>query len=833
LSVASLRDRFVWLQSIDTLGTEVAFDTRQIRHSTGAASANKVLQLRNVCHILRTTNMQDVRIGEAVRRREDDRFVSGRGSYIDDIVPPHAAHAVILRSSRAHARITAIDLSAAQAAEGVLLVFSGADWKETGYAPIPTKNAIRKNRNGTPFGEPIHHCLAIDRVRHVGEPVAVVIAETYRQAREASELIAIDYEDLPALTDPALSRQAGQTRIWEDIAGNTCLDFELGNRAATEAAFASAAHTVALDVVNNRVTAVAMEPRGVIASYDAASGSYTLTNSTQNIHSNRDVFARMLKIPADKLRHVAPDVGGGFGVKNCLYAEPALLLHAAGKLGRPVKWIADRSESFQADAHGRDQVSRVELALDAQGVFQALRVSTVGNLGAWCGTMGPFTPTMGTARTQGGPYRFPAMLYESTTVFTNTAQTDPYRGAGRPEASFHIERIVEYAARKLDLDPVELRARNLLPREALPYKTVMGLEIDSGDFPELLRQTLKLSDHAGFAARAAAAKARGRLRGFAVAPYLECTGGDPKEYAAVAFASDGTVELKVGSQSTGMGHETAHAQILADTLGLPIAAIRYVQGDTAATPTGGGHGGSRGMELGGNAVLRAAEAVLVKAGEIAAFLLNSRSDDLKFAEGRFTDAKTHQSATMAEVVKASFEQGRLPHGVAPGALSSSAVFERAKITIPNGCHAAEVEVDPDTGVVEVVGFWAVDDFGRIINPMLADGQVMGGIVQGLGQALLEKVVYEEGSGQLLTASLMDYCLPRADNVPPLEIAYYEGAPTKNNPLGVKGAGEAGCCGAPPAIVNAVLDALKEYRILHIDMPLTPHKVWRAIHESAR
>ncbi len=700
---------------------------------------------------------------------------------------------------------------------------------------------MRTKRDGSPFNEPKRHCLAVDAVHHVGEPVALVVAETGAEAEAALELIEVDYADLPAVAHQVAALGEGAPQLWAEAPGNLCLDFELGNRAAVEEAFARADHVVSLDIANNRVAGTPMEPRGVLAAYDEATDAYTLWNASQNIHANREIVAQqILNIPPAKVRHVAPDVGGGFGAKNCVYPEQALVLYAARQLGRPVKWVGTRSEAFLADAHGRDQVSTVSLALAKDGTFLALKVETVGNLGAWCGTMGPFTPTMGTARTQGGPYAFPALYYTARTAFTNTAQTDPYRGAGRPEATFHVERIVEHAARTLGFDRVELRRRNLIPRAALPWTTPMGLSIDSGNFAGVLERTLDLADYADFPQRAAEARARGLRRGIAVAPYLECTGGAPKEEAKVTFGADGRVTLAVGSHSTGMGHETSHAQILAGRLGLPLEAIDYRQADTSATKTGGGHGGSRGMEVGGNAVLKAADEIVGKGRAIAAHLLNSRVDDIEYAIGHdgggFRDVKTRQSLTLAEAAAAAADASRLPPGMAPGttggALDTTAVYERAAITIPNGCHAAEVEVDPETGVVQVVGFWAVDDFGAIVNPMLADGQVMGGVAQGLGQALLEEVVYDPGTGQPLTGSLMDYCLPRADNVPSMVVEYDESAPTSRNPLGVKGAGEAGCCGAPAAIVNAVLDALAEYGVAHVDMPLTPMKVWRAINGIA-
>jgi carbon-monoxide dehydrogenase large subunit len=770
----------------------------------------------------------------SVPRLEDQRFITGTGTYIEDVNLPGQAYAAFLRSSRAHARIASIDVSGARAAAGVLLVLTGKDWVTAGHGPIPTKTPVRTKLDGSPFNEPKRHCLAVDAVHHVGEAMALIVGETRAQTEEALELIEVDYEDLPAVTHQTAALGEGAPQLWPEAPGNLCIDYELGNRAAVEEAFASADHVVTLDIVNNRLTGVPMEPRGVVAAYDKASDTYTLWNASQNIHANREIIAQqILAIPAAKVRHVAPDVGGGFGAKNPVYPEPSLILYAAGQLGRPVKWVATRSESFLADAHGRDQVSTASLALAKDGAFLALKVESVGNLGAWCGTMGPFTPTQGTARTQGGPYAFPAMLYASRAAFTNTPQTDPYRGAGRPEASFHIERIVEYAARTLGLDRIDIRRRNLIRQDQLPWKTPMGLAIDSGNFPALFERALELADYAGFPRRAAEAKARGLRRGIAVAPYLECTGGAPKEEAKVTFeAGMRGVTLAVGSHSTGMGHETSLTQILAARLGLPIHAIQFQQGDSAVTKIGGGHGGSRSLEVGGNAVLKAADEIVAKARIIAAHLLNSRVEDIEHAQGSFRDLKTGQSLTIGEIAIAAADASRLPPGMPAGALDTTAVYEREAITIPNGCHAAEVEVDPETGVVAVVGFWAVDDFGRIVNPMLADGQVMGGVAQGLGQALMEEIAYDAETGQPLTGSLMDYALPRADQVPPLVVEYDESAPTTRNPLGIKGAGEAGCCGAPPAIVNAVLDALAEYGVAHLDMPLTPMKVWRAINGIA-
>ena len=766
--------------------------------------------------------------GKSQVRVEDQRFLKGQGRYIDDVNLPGQGYGAFVRSPHAHARVLSIDTSAAATMPGVLLIITGAEWATQKFGPLPCRSPSKINRDGTPFKDPARQCLVHDVARYVGEPVALVVAATAAAARSAADAVLVDYETLASVTDRGRAMAAGSAQLWPEAPQNLCLDFEQGKRADVEAAMASAKHVIRLDLENNRLTAVPMEPRGAIADFDRATGQYTLWNSSQNIHANRDLMAAMLRIPKDKLHHLAPDIGGGFGGKNSVYAEPIVLLYAAGKLAHPVKWVADRTEAFLTDTHGRDQHSNVALALDDTGKFLALHVHSIGNVGAACGTMGPFTPTGGSARTQGGPYAIPAILYSAQAVFTNTVQTDPYRGAGRPEAVFHIERVIEFAARKLGIDPVELRRRNLIQPEQMPYTSGIGLAIDCGNFPAVMDRVIAMSDRPGYAARVTASAAKGLRRGFAVTPYLECSGGAPQEEAQLKFTSDGIVLLAVGTHSTGMGHETALAQIVGDRLGIDLHRIQFRQGDTAATKIGGGHGGSRGIELGGCAALKAADMVIDKARTIAAHALNSRADDIAFGKGKLTDSKTGQSMTIDGVIAAAGDQSRLPAGMSVGALDSTAVFDREMFTVPNGAHACEVEVDPETGVIRVVDFWAVDDFGSVINPMLADGQVMGGIVQGLGQALLEEVVYDSDSGQALTTSLLEYALPRADHVPRMKIEFYEGAPTKRNPLGAKGAGEAGCCGASPVIVNAVLDALNDYGVTHIDMPLTSEKVWRAI-----
>ncbi len=768
------------------------------------------------------------RIGEAVRRVEDIRFLTGKGRYVDDVKLPNMVYAAMVRSPHAHADVKSIDASAALEIDGVLAVFTGADWKAAGYGPIPTKSAVKTFKDGSPLKEPPHHAMAIDRVRHAGEVVAVVVAETREIAREATEAVEVDYAPLPAVIGIKAALAPDAPQIWDIAPGNLCLDFELGNEEAQKKAFAAADHVVTLEMVNNRVTAVPIEPRGAVASYDKASDSYTLWNASQNIHANRDTIAEAcLKIEKSKLHHIAPDVGGGFGAKNGVYPEPILVCHASKLVGRPVKWINDRGESFLSDTHGRDQISTVSLALDKDGTFRALRTETLGELGAYCATVGPFTPTGGSARTQGGPYKFDAIFYTAKAVFTNTALLDPYRGAGRPEASYQMDRIIDYAAANLGMDPQELRRKNLVPRDMLPMKTPMGLDVDSGDFPEVYKRLIAMTDRGGYEKRVKESAAKGLKRGFGVSAYLECTGGGPKEHAVVEFKDNGKVTLAVGSHSTGMGHETSFAQVLAGHLGIGMEDVEFRQADTDATPIGGGHGGSRGMEVGGSAVLQTARAVVAKGKEIAAHLFETSADKIEFEDGSFFEPGTNHTITIRDVIDASNDPDKLPDGLQPGCLNIGTTFERGIISIPNGAHAGEVEVDPETGVVKLVSYWVVDDFGTIVNPLLADGQVMGGVAQGVGQALMEEIVYDE-NGQLLTGSLMDYAMPRADDIPTMHLAFYEGAPTAKNLLGVKGAGEAGCVGAPPVVVNAVCDALKEYGVKHIDMPLTPEKVWRAI-----
>lgn len=770
--------------------------------------------------------MEQYGVGQPIRRKEDQRFLTGAGRYVDDVSMPDMAHIYILRSPHAHAQIESIDTRAAAAAPGVLAVLTGADWVADGLGGIPTRTAA-KNSDDSPVPTPERQGLVATRARFVGDAVAAVIAESPDAAQEAAELIEIDYRPLPVVISADEALAPGAPLVWDDIPGNLCVRFEVGDAGAVNDAIADAAHVVSMFVDNQRVTAAPLETRGAIAHYDSAGDRFVLVFASQNVHANRNQLAeQVFHIPTKQLRTVAYDVGGGFGAKNPLYPEHAVVLWAARRVGRPVKWISDRGESFLSDAHGRDQQSHVTLALNALGDFLALRVESVGSVGPYLLSVGPFTCTGGSARTQGGPYRIPALHFHARAAFTNTAPTDPYRGAGRPEATYQIERIIDLAAAETGIDRVTLRRRNLLGRDELPYTTGAGSRIDCGDFEAVLDRTLALADWRGFEARSKESRSRGRRRGIGICNYLECSGGGPKEHASLSFASDGRVKLAVGSHSTGMGHETIFVQIAAARLGLSLDAIDFLQGDTDATPIGGGHGGSRGLEMGGSAVVRVADRVVEKATRIAAHLLEAASVDLEYDAGQFRVAGTDHAVAMPEVIRASFDANRRPDDI--DSLDDALDYERSGITYPNGCHIAEVEVDPETGTVQLMNYSIVDDFGTIVNPLTCAGQVMGGTAQGIGQALMEKITYEPGEGQLLSGSFMDYALPRAADMPDFRIEFFEDAPSAENPLGVKGAGEAGCCGALPAVVGAVVHALEEYGVRHVDMPLSAEKLWRQI-----
>ncbi|TQF84181.1 xanthine dehydrogenase family protein molybdopterin-binding subunit [Elioraea sp. Yellowstone] len=781
-------------------------------------------------------------IGASVRRREDLRFVSGRGTYTDDINRPGQLYAVILRSPHAHARIRGIDTAAAKAAPGVAAVFTGDEMAADGVGGLPCGWQV-KNKDGTPMAEPPHPVLAVGKVRHVGDPVAVVIAETRSRARDAAELISVDYEVLPAVPTLEAAQKPGAPLVHDGVAGNICYDWHLGDKDAVDAAFAKAHKVARLELVNNRLIPNAMEPRAAVGEFDPMSGEYTLYTTSQNPHVIRLLMgAFVLHIPEHKLRVVAPDVGGGFGSKIYHYAEEAIVTWAAGKLKRPVKWTADRAESFMSDAHGRDHVTVAEMALDRDGRFLALRVRTQANMGAYLSTFAPCVPTYLYATLLAGVYTTPAIYAEVKAVFTNSVPVDAYRGAGRPEATFLLERLVDICALEMGMDRVEIRRRNFIPASAFPYQTPVALQYDSGDYTATLDACLKAADWAGFEARRAEAKRRGKLRGIGISTYIEACGIAPSavvgslgaraglyEVANIRVNPTGSITVFTGTHSHGQGHETTFAQLIADQFGVPMSQVEIVHGDTARIPFGMGTYGSRSIAVGGSAMVKAAEKIIAKGKRIAAHLLEASADDIEFKDGKFQVAGTDRAKTLAEVSLAAYVPHNYPIEELEPGLEETAFYDPKNFTYPGGCHICEVEIDPDTGVVEVVNFTAVDDVGRVINPMIVEGQIQGGVAQGIGQALLETCVYD-ADGQLLSGSMMDYTMPRADDLPNITVGTAITLCT-HNPLGVKGCGEVGAIGSPPAVIGAVVDALKDYGVRHLDMPATPHRLWQIINAN--
>ncbi|MGO8920857.1 MAG: xanthine dehydrogenase family protein molybdopterin-binding subunit [Stellaceae bacterium] len=775
-------------------------------------------------------------IGAPVRRKEDARFLTGRGTYTDDINRPGQVHAFVLRSPHAHAEINGIDTAKAKSAPGVLAVFVGADMAVGG---LPCGWLIH-SKDGSPMAEPPHPVLAQGKVRHIGDPVAVVIAETRAQAKDASELIAVDYKPLPAVVSAEDALKPGAPQVHEQAKGNLCYDWHLGDKAAVDAAFAKAAHVTKLDIVNNRLVANAMEPRAAIGEYDRATGEYTLYTTSQNPHVIRLLMgAFVLQLPEHKLRVVAPDVGGGFGSKIYHYAEEAIVTWASSRVNRPIKWTAERGESFASDAQGRDHVTRAELALDKSGKFLALRVATIANLGGYLSTFATAVPTYLYGTLLAGTYTTPAVYVEVKAAFTNTVPVDAYRGAGRPEACYVVERIVDTAARELKIDPAELRRRNFIPKDAYPYQTPVALSYDSGDYFTTLDMALKAADYAGFETRRQEAAKRGKLRGIGMATYIEACGIAPSAVAGALGARAGlyeTAELRVhptgsitvftGTHSHGQGHETTFAQLVSDRLGVPLEMVDVVHGDTNKIPFGMGTYGSRSLPVGGSALVKAMDKVVNKGKKIAAHLLEAAEADIEFKDGTFTVAGTDKTIAFGQVAFTAYVPHNYPIEELEPGLDETAFYDPKNFTFPAGCHIAEVEIDRDTGNVAVVRFTAADDFGRIVNPMIVEGQVHGGLAQGIGQALYENAVYD-ADGQLITGSFMDYCMPRADDLPSFDVATHTTLCT-HNPLGVKGCGEAGAIGAPAAIMNAVVDALAPLGIHDLDMPATTERVWRAI-----
>lgn len=782
-------------------------------------------------------------IGAAVKRKEDARFLTGRGNYVDDIVRPRQSFLQVVRSPHAHARIRAVRTDAARAAPGVLLVLTGADLAAEKIGNVPTGWQIF-NKDGTPMVEPAHPALALDRVRHVGDQVAIVVAETRDQAREAALLVEVDYEDLPAVAGIAAAARPGAPLVWEQAKGNLCYDWHLGDKAAVDAAFARAARVAKIDLLQNRLIPNAIEPRSAIGEFDPSTEETTLVTTSQNPHLTRLLLAAFsYGIPEHKLRVLAPDVGGGFGSKIFHYPEEFLVVWAARKLGRPVKWTAQRSESFLTDAHGRDHVTHAEMALDEQGTFLALRVSTQANLGAYLSTFAPGIPTWFYATVLSGCYRTPAIYCEVKAYFTHTVPVDAYRGAGRPEAAYVLERLVDAAARETGIDRVELRRRNFIRPDQFPYQTPVALQYDSGDYAATLDVALRKSDWAGFEKRRAEAKARGKLRGIGLSTYMEACGIAPSavvgaigvraglyEAATVRVHPTGGVSIFTGTHSHGQGHETTFAQIAADYLGVPVEQVDVVHGDTDKIPFGMGTYGSRSLSVGGSAIVAALEKVIAKGRKIAAHLLEAAEGDVEFKDGKYTVKGTDRSKTFGEVALTAYVPHKYPAGLEPG-LEENAFYDPKNWTFPGGCHVCEVEIDPETGVVRVERMTAVDDVGRVVNPMIVEGQVHGGLAQGIGQALLEGAIYDD-AGQLLTGSYLGYTMPRAADLPAYETETHNTMCT-HNPLGSKGVGETGAIGSPPAVMNAVVDALSPLGVRNVDMPATAEKVWRIIQDARK
>jgi len=785
--------------------------------------------------------MPDTGIGASVKRKEDFRFLTGQGRYTDDINRPGQVHAYFVRSPHAHAKIKKVDTSAAAKSPGVLAVFTGADMAADNVGSLPCGWVVT-DRHGEAHKAPPHFPLARDKVRYVGDHVAVVIAETYAQAKEAGEMVAVDYEELPAIANPVKAMDKGAPQVHDEAPGNLCYDWVLGDEAEVNAAFAKAAHVTKVDLVNNRLIPNAMEPRAAIGEYDGGTDSYTLYSTSQNPHLLKLILcAFVLGISENKLRVIAPDVGGGFGSKIFCYAEETVCTWAAKKVRAPVKWTAERSESFSSDAHGRDHVTHAELAMDENGKFLGMKVETVANLGSYLSSFATSVPTYLYATLLAGQYTTPVIFANVKSVFTNTAPVDAYRGAGRPEATYVVERLVEVAAREMKLDPAEIRRRNFIQPDQFPYQTPVALQYDIGNYGASMDKALEMIDYAGFPARKKASEAKGKLRGIGFSAYIEACGIAPSavvgslgagvglwESAQVRFNATGTVSIFTGSHSHGQGHETTFSQLVAETLGIPIENVEIVHGDTGSIPMGMGTYGSRSLAVGGSAIAKACDKIIEKSKKIAAHLMEASVEDVEFEAGKFRVAGTDKEKSIAEIAFTAYVPHNYPPDLEPG-LDETAFYDPLNFTYPAGVHIAEVEIDPATGVTEIVDWVAVDDFGKVINPMVVEGQVHGGIAQGVGQALLENCVYDMESGQLLTGSYMDYCMPRADDLPSFRVGMTQTACT-HNPLGVKGCGEAGAIAAPAATINAITDALG---ILSMDMPATAEKVWRLANQHAQ
>ena len=780
-------------------------------------------------------------IGASTKRREDVRFLTGNGNYTDDINIRGQAYVHFLRSDVAHGTINSVDTSAAADMPGVIRIFTGEDFAEMGGIPCGWQVT---DRHGAPMQEPKHPVLAHGKVRHVGDPIAAIVAETREQARDAAEAIMPDITDLPAVMDMKEAIKDGATKVHDDLTSNLCYDwgFVEENKGAVDEAIKNAAHVTTLELVNNRLVPNAMEPRVAVGDYNRSTGDHTLYTTSQNPHVIRLLMgAFVLGIPEHKLRVVAPDVGGGFGSKIYHYAEEAFCTYAAKVINRPVKWTCSRSEAFISDAHGRDHVTKIELALDKDNNFTAVRTETYANMGAYLSTFAPSIPTWLHGTLMAGNYKTPNIYVNVKAVFTNTVPVDAYRGAGRPEATYQLERVIDMAARELGVDPIALRRQNYITE--FPYATPVAVEYDTGDYNATMDKLMEIGDFAGFEARLAESKARGKLRGLGVNSYIEACGIAPSnlvgqlgaraglyESATVRVNATGGITVMTGSHSHGQGHETAFPQVVAEMLGIDASMIEIEHGDTDKAPMGMGTYGSRSIAVGGSAMVRATEKIIAKAKKIAAHLLEASDADIELKDGQFSVAGTDKSVAWGDVTLAAYVPHNYPlEDLEPG-LEETAFYDPSNFTYPSGAYACEVEIDPETGKVTIERFAAADDFGNIINPMIVSGQVHGGLAQGIGQAMLEQCSYDS-DGQLLSASYMDYTMPRADDVPFYQVDHSCQTPCTHNPLGVKGCGEAGAIGSPPSVVNAVVDAMQRAghtHITHIDMPLTPSRVWSAM-----
>jgi carbon-monoxide dehydrogenase large subunit len=769
-------------------------------------------------------------VGQPVPRTEDPRLLTGGGRYMDDNSLTGEVRAYILRSPHAHANIRSIDTTAAKQAPGVLTVLTGEDYSADGFG-FPECTPKKQRRDGSPMYEPVNRPLVLGQVKMVGDYVALVVAETLDQAKDAAELIEVDYEPLPSISTPYEAVQPGAPTVWDDAADNICFVHKVGDKAATDAAFAAADHVIREMLPVNRSAHATMEPRGVIGDYDRRNGKWTIYTAVHYPWQVRaELATQIFRIPENKMRIVCGDMGGSFGLRGGTYREHVLIPWASWRIGRPVKWVCERSEGFMSDHHGRDVMWDGEIALDKDGKILAVRATSFANVGAYLASKGTLPPVANLG-TMAGTYDIPAMYVDVSGVFTNTNPICPFRGNGRPEASYLIERLVDLACDELGMDPAEMRRINAISPDAMPYKTALVFTYDCGDFENNLTRTMEMADYAGFEARRAGSKASGKLRGIGVSNTIERAAAPSLEAAQINFNPSGTVTLNVGTTQQGQGHETIYKQIMCERLGLDPDDISFTEGDTDIMPFGGGTGGSRSATLGGNAVASCSDKIIEKARRIAAHILEAAEADIEFANGVLVVAGTDRSMTLQEVAVASYKPGRLPPEIEPG-LALMQVFETHAENFPNGCHICEVEIDTETGVIEILNYKVVDDVGTVLNPLLLKGQIMGGVVHGVGQALLEHIVFDPDSGQLLSGSFMDYAMPRADDLCYIEVESNP-VPTATNPLGCKGAGEAGTVGAVPAVMNAVVDALSVYGIRHMDMPATPARVWQTIQDAKK